>query len=238
LKDVKYYALIKEAMVKLGGRASIREVFECIKSKHRGVNRSTVSTAMSDLSVNGPPSSLYPMSRRFLFRIGRGQYELYDVRKHKAKKPITRASPQKRKPISKKEKVKFYVYRDSDKLLQKKRLFEEVKTILQSIRRVDHKEIQAEFYNRGWKVEKQIFTESSWAWDAYKDKVAVSVELSLIDAVHRDFLRAILTQKRGDLDVLVYVTSTFKEPKFHNVRRDIEIFRDILTVPILLVGLT
>jgi len=86
-------------------------------------------------------------------------------------------------------------------------------------------------------VEKRIFSEVVWAWDAYKDKVAVSVELSLIDAVHRDFLRAILAQKRGDLDVLVYVTSTFREPKFHNVRRDIEIFKEILTIPILLVGL-
>ena len=69
-------------------------------------------------------------------------------------------------------------------------------------------------------------------------QVAVSVELSLIDAVHRDFLRAILAQKRGKLDALIYVTSTFKEPKFRNVKRDIEIFDEILTVPILLVGLT
>jgi len=238
LKDTKYYALIKEAMVRLGGRASIQEVFEYIKSKRRSVKRNTISTAMSDLSLNGPPSSLYPMSRRFLFRVGRGQYEFYDVRKHKAKKDITRPPPLKGKPMLEKKKVQFYVYRDSDKLLQKKQLFEEVKDILESIKRVDHREIQSEFYNRGWLLEKQIFNEVSWAWDAYKDKVAVSIELSLIDAVHRDFLRAILAQKRGDLDVLVYVTSTFKEPKFHNVRRDIEIFREILTVPILLVGLT
>ena len=87
-------------------------------------------------------------------------------------------------------------------------------------------------------MEKRIFPETTWAWDAYKDKVAVSVELSLIDAVHRDFLRAILTHRHGDLDVLIYVTSTFKEPKFHNVKRDIDIFSEILTVPILLAGLT
>jgi hypothetical protein len=86
-------------------------------------------------------------------------------------------------------------------------------------------------------VEHRIFSGTAWGWDAYKDKVAVSVELSLIDAVHRDFLRAILAQKKGDLDVLVYVTSTFKEPKFQNVKRDIEIFKEILPVPILLIGL-
>jgi len=238
LRDVTYYALIKEAMSKLGGRASIQEVFGYIKSKHRGVNRNTVSTAMSDLSVNGPPSSLYPMSKRFLFRIGRGRYELYDIKKHKAKKEMARTPFQKGKPVLEKKKVQFYVFRDSKKFLQKKQLFEEVKDILEGIERVDHREIQAEFYNRGWTMEKPIFTETSWAWDVYKDKVAVSVELSLIDAVHRDFLRAVLAQKRGDLDVLVYVTSTFKEPKFHNVKRDIDIFKEILTFPILLVGLT
>lgn len=86
-------------------------------------------------------------------------------------------------------------------------------------------------------MEHKIFSGTTWAWDAYKGKVAVSVELSLIDAVHRDFLRAILAWRHGDLDVLVYVTSTFKEPKFQNVKRDIDIFEEILTVPILLLGL-
>jgi hypothetical protein len=71
-----------------------------------------------------------------------------------------------------------------------------------------------------------------------KDKVAVSIEFSLIDAVHRDFLRAMLAQKLGTLEVLVYITSSFKEPKFYNVKRDIEIFNELLTFPILLVGFT
>lgn len=132
---------------------------------------------------------------------------------------------------------KLSVYKNADKILEDKGLLQEIVTILQDIKNVDHKEIQAKFYNKGWTLERQIFTETSWAWDAYKDKVAVSVELSLIDAVHRDFLRAILAQKRGDLDVLVYVASTFREPKFHNVKRDIEIFEEILNFPILLVGL-
>jgi len=134
--------------------------------------------------------------------------------------------------------IKLFVFKDADKTLAEKGLLQQAKNILQKVERVNHKEIQAEFYNKGWILEKRIFSETAWAWDAYKDKVAVSVELSLIDAVHRDFLRAILAQKRGTLDVLVYVTSTSKEPKFHNVKRDIEVFKEILTVPILLVGLT
>lgn len=134
--------------------------------------------------------------------------------------------------------VDLFVYRDADKLLKKKGLYEEVKEILQGIKRVDHREIQAEFHNKGWRMEKRIFEETTWAWDAYKAKVAVSVELSLIDAVHRDLFRAILAQKRNKLDALIYVTSTFREPKFHNVKRDIKIFKEILSVPVLLVGLT
>lgn len=132
----------------------------------------------------------------------------------------------------------WFVYRDADAILEKKGLLEEIKAVLQSIKRVDHREIQAEFYNKGWIIEHRIFSGTTWAWDAHKDKVAVSVEFSLIDAVHRDFLRAILAQKHGDLDVLVYVTSTFKEPKFQSVKRDIEIFREILNFPILLIGLS
>jgi hypothetical protein len=115
----------------------------------------------------------------------------------------------------------WFAYRNSDKILESKGLLEEVKATLQNIKRVDHREIQAEFCKKGWKMEHKIFSQTSWAWDAHKDKVAVSVELSLIDAVHKDFLRAILAQRHGDLDVLVYITSTFKEPKFQNVKRDI-----------------
>lgn len=123
--------------------------------------------------------------------------------------------------------LKPFVYKDADKILERKGLLQEVKSILLSVSKVDHDEIQDMFRLWGWTLERYIVEETTWRWDAYKDKVAVSVELSLIDAVHRDFLRAILAQKRGTLDVLVYVTSTFKEPKFHNVKRNIEIFSEI-----------
>jgi hypothetical protein len=129
-------------------------------------------------------------------------------------------------------------YNNAEQILQRRGLLQEIKDILRNVKRVDHKEIQNEFHKKDWEIEKQIFSQAIWAWDAYKGKVAASVELSLIDAVHRDFLRAILAQKHGNLDVLVYVTSTSKEPKFKNVKRDIEIFKEILHIPILLIGLT
>jgi hypothetical protein len=61
--------------------------------------------------------------------------------------------------------------------------------------------------------------------------------LSLIDAVHRDILGAILAHRKNTLDVLIYVTSTFKEPRFEYAQRDIEISKEIWDVPILLTGL-
>ena len=131
----------------------------------------------------------------------------------------------------------LFVFNDADKILSEKGLLQEIMAIMKKIRRIDHKEIQKEFQSRGWQLERRIFPETSWAWDAFKNKVAVSVELSLIDAVHRDFLRAILAHKRGELDALVYVTSTYKEPKYKNVKRDITIFKTILPFPILLLGL-
>lgn len=134
--------------------------------------------------------------------------------------------------------LELFAYRDADKVLESKGLLQEVKSILLSVSKVDHNEIQELFRLKDWALESYILKETTWRWNAYKDKVAVSVELSLIDAVHRDFLRAILAQKRGKIDALIYVTSTLKEPKFRNVKRDIKIFDEILTVPILLVGLT
>ena len=135
-------------------------------------------------------------------------------------------------------KFELFIHRKADKTLEEKDLYQEIKETLKQVKTVNHTEIQEAFAEKGWIKEHQICPKVSWAWDACKQKAALSIELSLIDAVHRDFLRASLAKKHGDLDILVYITSTYKEPKFHNVKRDIEIFNDILTYPILLIGLT
>ena len=131
----------------------------------------------------------------------------------------------------------LFNHNDAIKILQQKGLFNDIISAIQNVKRRNHREIQAELYNKGWKMEQKIFPEVTWAWDAYKDKVAASIELSLIDAVHRDFLRAILAHKRDYIHALLYITSTSREPKFQNVKRDITIFKDLLNFPILLIGL-
>ena len=69
--------MIREAITALGGEASIQEVAGYIREKHGLVRISSISTDMSDLAINGPPSSLYPMEERFLERVSRGRYRLF-----------------------------------------------------------------------------------------------------------------------------------------------------------------
>ena len=135
-------------------------------------------------------------------------------------------------------KFELFIHRKADRMLEEKGLYQEIKETLKQVKTINHTEIQEAFAQKGWIKEHQICPLARWTWDACKDKAALSIELSLIDAVHRDFLRASLAKKHGDLDVLVYITQTYKEPKFHNIKRDIEILNDILSYPILLIGLT
>jgi len=125
--------------------------------------------------------------------------------------------------------------------LKVKGLLSELEEILHGITSIDHEKIQREFLNKSWETEKQILPETTWAWDAYKAKVVVSIEFSLIDAVHRDFFRLLMWHHDGKLDAVIYITTTFKEPRFHKVKRDIEIryrnYPHLLPFPILLIGL-
>jgi len=130
----------------------------------------------------------------------------------------------------------YYNYLNAEEILRKKGLLDEVYQIITDIEKVDHRGIQSLFAQKGWNIEHIIHPHVRWAWDAYKDKVPVSIELSLIDAVHRDLLR-LLWNHENKVDAVVYITSTFKEPKFENVKRDLEIFRPIFDVPVLLIGL-
>jgi hypothetical protein len=130
---------------------------------------------------------------------------------------------------------------DSIGILKKKGLFSELEIILYELTEINHNGIQKAFFTKGWENEKRILPEMAWTWDAYKDRVVVSVEFSLIDAVHRDFFRLLMWHYDDKADAVIYITTTFQEPKFLNVKRDIEIcqnnYPDLLPIPILLIGL-
>jgi len=84
------WKMIREAMESLGGTASISQVIDWIDQHypHDKVNPTTISTDLSDLSINGPPSSLYPMEKRFLYRVGRSAYRLITENRMKERKEI------------------------------------------------------------------------------------------------------------------------------------------------------
>jgi hypothetical protein len=134
-------------------------------------------------------------------------------------------------------KAETYDFKGAKEILQRKGLLNELNEIIKNVTQVDHRLIQDAFIEHGWEKEYPIHHGVSWTWDAYKRRVPVSIELSLIDAVHRDLLRILLWKKEDKVDAMIYITSTFKEPKFQNVRRDLEIFKSLVDVPIFLMGL-
>ncbi len=136
--------------------------------------------------------------------------------------------------------LSIWYHLNANRALEKKALFGEIKSILSSIEpeKATHNYIRDSFKDKGWIAEKYIFENTRWAWDAYKDKVAISIEFSLIDAIQRDLLRGILAHKKGSLEVLVFLLDlVISGPHFENVKKQIEIFSSILKYPILLVGI-
>ena len=135
---------------------------------------------------------------------------------------------------------KTFSYNDAENVLRSKNILKEIEEINISIKpeQAQHNSIQKQFQQRGWRLEKYIFNEVTWTWDSYKDKVAVSIEFSLINAIQRDLLRAILANKKGELDVLVFeLDLSISGPQFENVKRQLEIFSSILKFPIYLIGI-
>ncbi len=132
-------------------------------------------------------------------------------------------------------------YREASTILKSKGLFDEVAQIVQHIDKADRKEIQRIFHEKDWEIEKNITSGTAYAWDAYKNRIVVSIEFSLVDAVHRDFFRLLMWHQDNKAEAVVYITTTFKEPKFHNIKRDIEILQkhypELLPLPMYLVGL-
>jgi len=99
-------------------------------------------------------------------------------------------------------KTTYFDHNGAISVLEKKGLLSELWGILLEITEIDHYRIQQLFYSRGWEIEKRILPETTWRWDAYKDKVIVSIEFSLIDAVHRDFFRLLMWHHDDKLDAV------------------------------------
>jgi len=216
----------------------------------RSINIQSLGTDITGCCVNLKSHSSLPGLPLILVCLGRGKYRRYNSStdrrlnlylKQDAEEPRIVRQPDQtngKKVVGPSPRATFYDFYGAEVILEKRGLMEEIRKIVQEIQKVDHNHIQGLFANKGWSVEYRIHPNVNWAWDAHKDRVPVSIELSLIDAVHRDFLRILLWEHEDKVDAMVYITSTFKEPKFENVKRDLDVFEPILKVPILLIGLS
>jgi len=244
--------MIDEISRELSEPFTRKQLIDAIIAKYkkmRTINNDSLGTDIAGCCVNLKSHSSLPNLPLILVSLGRGKYRRYDpgadkklnlyVKQDVERPKIargTRATNQIK--TTRLSKALFYDFNGAEGVLRQKGLLDEIFQIVENIKRVNHSHIQELFAQWGWDVEYQIYPDVTWAWDAYKDRIPVSIELSLIDAVHRDFLRLILWDYGGRVDAMVYITSTFKEPKFKNVKRDLEIFKPILKVPILPIGLS
>lgn len=86
------YAMVKEAVVRLGGKAPSADIRKYLWSAYEDVNESSVSAHIGPCMVNSPSSIHFPQNQRpglatdprydFLYSTGRGQVELYDPEVH------------------------------------------------------------------------------------------------------------------------------------------------------------
>ena len=66
-----------------------------------------------------------------------------------------------------------------------------------------HSQIQLAFQHQGWKAEALVSprTAKRHHFDLYKDRVAIEIELSNRELLYRDYLRFLLAEADGRLDV-------------------------------------
>ncbi len=85
------WAMIKEAIEALGGKAQYSQIREYIHAHYENVNDNTISAQITVCTVNNPSRIHFPENAKprkamkqydFLFRIGHGLVELYDPEKH------------------------------------------------------------------------------------------------------------------------------------------------------------
>lgn len=130
----------------------------------------------------------------------------------------------------------------AEAVLKRKGLLAEIENTIKALPSVGKGSphvLQGLLSQRGWDLEVVLLKETGYRHDAFKDGVLVEIDLrgSLLDAVHRNFLRAQELHNRGLTEVLVQVVEMEREPKFGAMKRDITAFKSVLRVPIYLIGL-
>jgi hypothetical protein len=227
---------VVEALSSLGGSGTISDVSRYINSKYRSKWKlKNVGTTMADLCPEST-SSLYPQKDRVLERIGRGRYRL----RKSLFSPISRTvQSQKIRDYAESVRLKVFSFRKAEEILDRKGQLSFILKAASStslLSKEDYKQLQYFFHKNRWDIEVSLFPVTNYRLDAFKAKTGIEIERSLIDAIHRSLFRCQWAYAKGKLEVLVFIVPTYKEPKFEQVKRDLQEFKEIIAYPVYLIG--
>ena len=236
VKATNLKVAVVEALTSLGGSGTISEVSRYVNSKYPNKWKlNAIGTIMADLCPEST-SSFYSKKDRVLERIGRGKYRL---RKSMAF-PISRTVQTKRiRDYAESASLEVYSFRGAEEILHGKGQLSFILKAASStslLSEEDHNQLQYFFHKNRWDIGVSLFPATNYRIDAFKEKTGIEIEGSLIDAVHRSLFRCQWGYIKGKLDVLVFIVPTYKEPKFEQVKRDLQEFQEIIPYPVYLIG--
>jgi hypothetical protein len=142
---------------------------------------------------------------------------------------------------TKKPTPKYFSFRNAEDILREKGQLSEVTqaaSLTDLSSQTDHDTIKKYLHDKGWEVEVSKFPVGSYRLDAFRRGTGLEIERSLIDAIHRSLFRCIWSFQEQQLEMLVFIVPSYKEPKFANVKRDIEAFKNAIPFPVYLLGVS
>jgi len=152
---------------------------------------------------------------------------------------------------------KCYSYRFAEEILNSKLyLKKEIEELIAELdldprnTRSHHRQITELFSKKGWSTEETISKDIIMRHDLYKDRVGIEVETSHIVHTYKDYLKFLISFNADKIDVgvlVVYHDKYFEKyglksdkyghkPRFSKVKRDLQLFRLVITVPIYVIG--
>ena len=229
--------IIVEAINALGGSGSVSEVKHYLKLRY-GREWKHIETVMADLSVETKTSFFLPEDR-VLRRIGQGKYALKS-------KVISEPSGTKADSSSKLTsditiERKVFSFREAEKILKRKgqlSIVLEAASLTDLSSKEEHKRVQHFLHKNRWDIEVSLFPLITYKLDAFKEKTGIEIKRSFIETVHSSLFRCLWAHANKQLDVLVFIVPTYKEPKFELIKRDLQKFGKIIPYPVYLVGAT
>lgn len=147
-----------------------------------------------------------------------------------------------------------YSYRFAEEILNSKMaLKNEIEDIINGLsinltsRVRPHDQIKNAFIQRNWSEEEKISERVPMRHDLFKERVAIEIETSHFIHTYHDYLKFIAAFNEGriDLGILIIYSDAYvkkhrlggDKPKLSKVKKDLNLFRLIIPVPIYVIGL-